>query len=170
VKIMDIVDSVIESPLFEMAFQRKVIINRLRDLQFQINDHALTIIAWPDAQDVPHWKRELTTWGNQLARMTLRAGRGLRPMGFDLPWKHLYQEPFEPQPDNAVAFSLRALSEEYQRPITKPLPQIVAEYMAFIRPFCQAIGSQQTVGEIVNALGGQPAPATRLSESTKRHS
>jgi hypothetical protein len=165
-KIMDIVDAVIESPLFEMAFQRKVIIARLRDLQFQINDHALKIIAWPDAQEVPHWKRELTAWGNQLARMALRVGKGLRPMGFDLPWKHLYQEPFEPQVDNAVAFSLRAISEEYQRPITKPLPEIVGEYTAFIRPFCQAIGSQQTVGEIVNALSGKTASTARLSEST----
>lgn len=164
-KITEIVNSLLKSPLFEMAFQRKMIINRLRDFQFQINDHALKIIAWPDVQDVPHWKRELTTWGNQLARMTLRVGRGSRPMGFDLPWKHLYQEPFEPQVDNAVAFSLRALSEEYQRPITKPLSQIVAEYMTFIRPFCQAIGSQQTVGQIVNLLGGKPASAARLSES-----
>ena len=162
-KIMEIVDSLIESPLFEMAFQRKVIINRLRDFQFQINDHVLKIIAWPDAQEVPHWKRELTAWGNQLARMTLRVGRGSQPMGFDLPWKHLYQEPFEPEVNSAVAFSLRAISEEYQRPISKMLPQIVSEYMAFIRPFCQAIGSQQTVGQIVNALGR--SIATQLSEA-----
>jgi hypothetical protein len=83
-KIMEIVDSVLESSLFEMAFQRKVIINRLRDLQFQINRHVMKIIVWPSAQEVPHWKRELTGWGNDLTAMTLRAGRGARPMGFDL--------------------------------------------------------------------------------------
>jgi hypothetical protein len=164
-KIMDILDAMIESPLLEMAFQRKVIIARLRDLQFQINDHVLKIIAWPDAPDVPHWKRELTAWGNQLGRMTLRVGKGLRPMGFDLPWKHLYEEPFQPRVDAAVAFSLRAISEEYQRAITKPLPEIVAEYTAFIRSFCQAIGSQQTVGDIVKALGGKTASKSASSEA-----
>jgi hypothetical protein len=160
-KTMEIVDSLIESPLFEMPFQRKVIINRLRDLQFQINDHALKIITWPDAQEVPHWKHELTAWGNQLARMTLRTGRGLRPMGFDLPWKHLYLEPFEGAEENTLAFSLRTLEEELSRPISKSTVQIMAEYMAFIRPFCQAIGSQQTVGEIVSALGGQRSSTAR---------
>ena len=46
-KIMDIVDSVIESTLFEMAFQRKVIINKLRDFQFQINRHAMVAsLGW----------------------------------------------------------------------------------------------------------------------------
>jgi hypothetical protein len=55
-KIMDIVDAAIESPLFETAFQRKAIIDRLRGLQFQINAHALKIIAWPDAREVSHWK------------------------------------------------------------------------------------------------------------------
>ncbi len=153
-KIMEIIDSIfIESSLFEMAFQRKIIINRLRDLQFQINRHAIKIIVWPDAVEVPHWKRELTAWGNNLMSMTLRSGKGLRLMGFDLPWRLLYQEPFEPLVNDAVALLTRVVSEEYQRPVTKLLPQIVAEYMAFIRPFCQAIGSLKTVGEIVNALG-----------------
>jgi hypothetical protein len=164
-KIADILDSVLESPLFEMAFQRKVIINRLRDLRFQINRHAIKIIAWPDAPEVPHWKHELTAWGNDLTAMTLRVGRGSRPMGFDLPWKHLYQEPFDPAPNEAMGFLARIVSEEYQRPVSKPLPEIVAEMTAFLRAFCQAIGSQQTVGEIVNALGDKPTPATRLPES-----
>jgi hypothetical protein len=164
-KIMDIVDTVIETPLFEMAFQRKIIINRLRDFQFQINRHAMKIIVWPDAEEVPHWKRELTAWGNDLTAMTLRAGKRSRPMGFDLPWKHLYQEPFDPAPNEAMGLLARIVLEEYQRPVNKPLPEIVAELTTFLRAFCQAIGSQQTVGEIVNALGGKTAPTTRLPES-----
>jgi hypothetical protein len=161
----EIVDSVLESSLFEMAFQRKVIINRLRDLQFQINRHAMKIIVWPGAQEVPHWKRVLTAWGNDLTAMTLRTGRGARPMGFDLPWKHLYQEPFDPSPNPQMSLLARVVSEEYQRAVDKPLPEIVAEMTAFLRAFCQAVGTQQTVGEIVNALGGQPAPTARLPES-----
>jgi hypothetical protein len=153
-----LLDSLIGTHLFEMAFARKAIIDRLRSFQDQINEHAIKIIAWPDAQEVPHWKQELTAWGNRLAQMTLRAGRGLRPMGFDLPWKHLYLEPFEGVEEKTLAFILQRLQQEgYTYPVAKTLPQIMTEYTAFIRPFCQAIGSQQVVGGIVNALG-QPAP------------
>jgi hypothetical protein len=46
----------------EMAFRRKAIIDKLRGLQSPINSHALKIIAYPDSQDVPHWRRELIVW------------------------------------------------------------------------------------------------------------
>jgi hypothetical protein len=163
-KIMAIVDSVIESPLFEMAFQRKAIIDRLRGFQFQINAHALKIIAWPDAQEVPHWKHELTTWGNDLAASWLR-GRPSRPMGFDLAWKHLYLEPFEGAEDQALQIRLQHVEAECRRPIAAQPAQIMAEYMAFIRRFCEAIGLGQLTGDIVNALG--ESTSTPLPETAK---
>jgi len=144
-KIMDIVDSVIESPLFEMAFQRKVITNRLRGFQFQVNDHALKIIVWPAAQEVPHWKRELIAWGDDLALSWLR-GRLSRPMGFDLAWKHLYLEPFEGAADHALQMRLQHIQAEYHHLITSPPAEIMAEYMKFIRQFCEAIGRGQLTG------------------------
>jgi hypothetical protein len=166
-KIREIVlDTLIKTRLFEMAFERKAIIDKLRAFQPQINRHAFKIIIWPDAQEATHWKHELTVWGNDLAALTMRTGRGLRPMGFDLAWKHLYLEPFEGSESQSATFLVRALEQEYQRLVTKPLSQIMAEYMAFIRPFCQAIGSQQTVGEIVQALG-QSAPAPRMEAAAK---
>ncbi len=149
-----VIDWLIETSLFEMAFARRAIIERLRSYQSQINRHALKIIAWPDSRDVPHWRHELTVWGNDFAGMTLRSGKRLRPIGFDLPWKHLYLEPFEDAEEWTLAFLLARLQQEgYSQPVTKPLRQIMIEYMIFIRSFCQAIGSQQAVGNIVNALG-----------------
>jgi hypothetical protein len=132
--------------------KRKRVVERLSNFQYQISLHALKIIAWPDSQEVPHWKHELTVWGNDLAGIWLR-GRPSRPMGFDLAWKHLYVEPFGQVEDRALAFRLQDIQREYQRPITKPLAQIMAEYMAFIRSFCEAIGIGQLTGDIVNTLG-----------------
>src|ERR1700733_12186639 len=77
-----LLDTLIGTRLFEMAFERKLVIDRLMSLQDQINSHAIKIIVWPDAQEVPHWKHELTAWGDNLASMWLK-GRPSRPMGFD---------------------------------------------------------------------------------------
>ena len=75
----------------EMAFRRKAIIEKLRGLQPQINSHILKIIAYPDSQEVPHWKHELGAWGNDLTRMFLRTAMGKqRPMGFKMAWLHLW--------------------------------------------------------------------------------
>ena len=83
-----------------------------------INAHALKIIVYPDAEEVPHWKRELIAWGNDLAAMQLRGFRGVTPMGFALAWNGLYREPFEGAEDRVLAFKLGQIEREYQRPIT----------------------------------------------------
>src|SRR5262249_13653101 len=117
----------------------------------------------PDAQEVPHWKRELTVWGNDLAASWLR-GRPSRPMGFDLAWRHLYLEPFEGAEDQALQLRLDHVEAEYHRPITKPPAEIMSEYVAFSRLFCAAIGRGQLTGDIVDVLG-RSAPA-RLRATT----
>jgi hypothetical protein len=153
-------DALIESRLFEMAFERKKIRRDISALQPQINRHAVKIIVWSDDQAVSHWRRELTGWGNDL--MGMQPAWTRQPMGVKMPWKHLYLEPFEGNEVQHFDLILRMLKDEgYTRPVTKTIPQIMAEYNAFIRPFCEAIGSRQTVGDIVNALGAaQPtAPA-----------
>lgn len=86
----------------EILFKRRAIIDKLRALQAPINSHALKIIVYPDAEQVPHWKRELIAWGNDLAAMQLRGFRGVTPMGFALAWNGLYREPFEGAEDRVL--------------------------------------------------------------------
>ncbi len=162
-KIQEIIlDMLIGTHLFEMAFERKRVIGQLTNLQPQINLYALKIIVWPNTQEAPHWKRELMTWGNDLTDMWLR-GKPSRPMGFALAWKHLYLEPFEHLEDQALASRLRRIQREYQYPITKQPTQIMAEYMPFIRLFCQTIGQGQLIDSVVNSLG-QPAPTASTTK------
>jgi hypothetical protein len=137
----------------EMAFRRRAIIDKLRSLQTPINSHALKIIAYPDGQDVPHWRRELIAWGNDLTAMQLRGLRGVTPMGFNMAWNGLYLEPFEGAEDRVLQLKLGQIEREYQRPITKDHRQIMAELTAFLRSFCEAIGRSQFVDSVVNSLG-----------------
>ena len=140
----------------EMAFRRKAIIDKLRALQTPINSHALKIIVYPDSADLPHWRRELIAWGNDLAAMQLRGLRGVTPMGFAMAWNGLYREPFEGAEDRVLQLKLGQIENEYERPITKARGQIVAELTAFLRRFCEAIGQSQLVDPVVNSFEGQP--------------
>jgi hypothetical protein len=148
-----ILDALIGTHLFEMAFERKRVIQELSSLEYQINLHVLKIIVWPGAQDVTHSKTELTTWGNKLARMRLHMSKRLSPIGVALPWKHLYVEPFEHGEVEAVTFLLGDLQCDYPgQPITKSVPQIVEELTAFHKRFCQAIGKGLRVDGVVASL------------------
>ena len=151
--------------LEEMAFRRKAIVDKLRALQGPIIDHALKIIVYPDAADVQHWKRELAAWGNDLAGMFLRTLRGPRPMGFDMAWHGLYQEPFEGHEAASLQFQLERLQHEYQRPIIKNPPQIMAELTAFLRSLSQAIGQGRVVYPVVENFG---QPSAGLPEAAAK--
>ena len=137
----------------EMAFKRRAIIDKLRALQSQINSHALKVIVYPDAQEVPRWKRELIALGNDLAAMQLRGFRGVTPMGFALAWNGFYREPFEGAEDRVLQLKLGQIEREYQRPIAQDRRQIMSELTAFLRSYCEAIGQSQFVDSCVNALG-----------------
>src|SRR4051812_33033164 len=145
----------------EMAFKRRAIIDKLRALQTPINSHSLKIIVYPEADEVPHRKRELIAWGNDLAAMQLRGFRGVTPMGFALAWNGLYREPFEGAEDRVLQLKLGQIEREYQQPIAQDQGQIMAELTRFLRSYCEAIGQSRFVDSVVDSLG-QPV---RLSES-----
>ena len=148
----------------EMAFKRRAIIDKLRALQTSINSHALKIIVYPEVDEVPHWKRELIAWGNDLAAMQLRGFRGVTPMGFALAWNGLYREPFEGAEDRVLELKLGQIEREYERPITADRRQVMTELTDFLRSYCEAIGHSRFVDPVVNMLGR----TVHLPEETTR--
>jgi len=140
----------------EMAFRRKAIVDKLRALQTPINARILKLIVYPDGQDVPHWRRELIAWGNDLAAMQLRGLRGVTPMGFGMAWNGLYREPFDGAEDRVLRLKLGQIEREYQRAIAKDRTQVMAELTGFLRAFCEAIGESQFVDPVVNSFQAQP--------------
>jgi hypothetical protein len=141
----------------EVVFRRRAIVDKLRALQTPINSHALKIIVYPHSKVLPHWKRELIAWGNDLAAMQLRGFRGVTPMGFAMAWKGLYREPFEGAEDHVLELKLGQIEREYQHPTSKDRRQIMAELTAFLRRFCGAIGDSQFVDPVVDSFHGEPA-------------
>ena len=163
-----LLDTLIGTRLFEMAFERKLVIDRLMSLQDQINSHAIKIIVWPDAQEVPHWKHELTAWGDNLASMWLK-GRPSRPMGFDLAWKILYIGPFEGLEARAIQSRLYRLRRDYPYPIAKQPDQILIELTAFLRALCQVIGQGEIelVDSVIEPLGQSAPPVPTMEVAAK---
>src|SRR5690242_13219773 len=98
-------------------YTRRAVIARLRLQQPQITRLVLQLLVWPDAYEHAHWKHDLVVRGNNLAAMSLRTFRGGRPLGFNLVWRYLYREPFQGVEQRVLSFLLRALSQEYERPI-----------------------------------------------------
>src|SRR4051812_29865303 len=135
------------------AFTRGIAEVELWAGQAPINSHALKMIVYPDAEQIPYWKRELIAWGNDLAAMQLRGFRGVTPMGFALAWNGLYREPFEGAEDRVLAFQLGRIEREYQRPITADRRKILIRLKDFLRLYCEAIGKSEFVDPIVNSLG-----------------
>ena len=57
-----LINGLISTNLFEMAFSKKVAIDRARDLQLQIARHLVKIIMYSESQYVSHWSSEVNTW------------------------------------------------------------------------------------------------------------
>lgn len=79
-----IIDVLSESYIFEMAFERKQVINKLINLQDVIPFHVLLVCHFPDSRDVPHWLGEIK--GNLSAAE--RAIRKLKTKSLD--YKTIY--------------------------------------------------------------------------------
>ena len=74
-----IIDILSETHLFEMAFDRKIVINKLNSLQDVLSFHVLLVCQFPESRDVPHWKGEIK---GQIS-IAMRAIRGLKTKKLD---------------------------------------------------------------------------------------
>jgi hypothetical protein len=140
----------------ERTFRWRAIVDKLRSLQTPINSQALKIIVYPDSEIVPHWKRELIAWGNDLAAMQLRGFRGVTPMGFAMAWNGLYREPFEGAEDRVLQLKPGQIERDDQCPVTKDRRQIMDELTDFQRRFCGAVGEREFVDSVVETFQNQP--------------
>jgi len=90
-----IVDRLMEVHLFEMAFQRKNIVERCKNLQMQIAIHVIKCSVWSDNEARHHWESEINNWIGQINDMFYDRHKKLSyETYFDLLWV----APFEHTP------------------------------------------------------------------------
>lgn len=77
--------------LFEMAYDKKVTIEKARNLQDQIATHLIKIIVYPYSDSIQHWKNEVNAWLIKLQKNKLK-GTG-KPLSKELFYKILFDEP-----------------------------------------------------------------------------
>jgi hypothetical protein len=79
-KIKDIiVDTMMNTRLFEMAFDRQTAKNKVIDLSPQIFDHLLKIWVLDIPQSSQHWRREIDAWLGQIDKIYLKLSKRKPP-------------------------------------------------------------------------------------------
>lgn len=81
----------IETFIFEMAYNKKVAIEKVRNLQNQIATHLVKIVIYPESENIQHWKNEVNAWLLSLQKNKLK-GKD-RPLSKELFIKLLFDEP-----------------------------------------------------------------------------
>lgn len=70
-----IADSLMNTRLFEMAFERRAAKNRVTDLSPQIFDHLLKLWVLDSPRDANHWKSEINTWLRSIDQIYLKPSK-----------------------------------------------------------------------------------------------
>jgi hypothetical protein len=84
-------DKIADTKLFEMAFERKVAIQKARNLQHQISRHIIKTVMYSKSQYVNHWCNEINGWLTDISDTTLKRTR--RPLDSDTLMNILFEEP-----------------------------------------------------------------------------
>ena len=92
-----------------MAFERKVAIQKARNLQNQISRHLIKMIMYSNSEYVNHWYNELNSWLIDISDTTLK--RTNRPLDRETLMKILFEEPMESV--NEVQRKMNKIYNEY---------------------------------------------------------
>ena len=91
-KVKDLlIDSLISTDLFEMAFAKKVAIDKARNLQNQIARHLIKIQMYNQSQYIQHWISEVNGWLLDIQENKLRGTN--KPLPYRVLMLILFEEP-----------------------------------------------------------------------------
>jgi hypothetical protein len=65
-----LLDILIETKIFEMAYSRKVSMDKTRDLSLNTSRELLKILMYPTSKNQPHWQGKLNGWLRDIKRYT----------------------------------------------------------------------------------------------------
>jgi hypothetical protein len=84
-----ILDVIISTELFEMAFNRKQAIDAIQYQSYEINLHLLKILMYGQVRDYEHWCSELNAWFFKIQRTRLKYNK--QSMDFKTLYKILWE-------------------------------------------------------------------------------
>ena len=115
-----LLDVIIHSRLFEMAYERDRGLKKLSNLQNQIDMHLLKILMYHENEAVSHWIGKANSWLHQVQNIILKKGKRFSTGTYKLYlWEHL----LETIPE--VQRHMNKIYEKYQLPPDQPDAQII---------------------------------------------
>lgn len=115
-KLADLIaDKILDLPLMEMAYQRKIVIQQLYGVSLQLAIHMAKIFTIKDSRDKNHWIGEVNGWLNAINDKYVKPNNKKLP--FSVYYTALWDGPLG-HPD-AVSLLLRGKARPNQIIITK---------------------------------------------------
>lgn len=87
-----IANALMEVHVFEMAFQRKHVINKTRDLSLHIAQHVCKIALYPEHSARKHWEKEIHASCDSIDDLKFDGNKKLKSSDYH---NLLYKEPYE---------------------------------------------------------------------------
>ena len=115
-----ILDAIIGTSLFEMAFQRKRAIDVVQSLSYEIDLHLLKILIYEQVRDYDKWCSEINTWLLRIQRTRLKSDN--LPLNFEILYRLLWEGYLE-TPDE-----VRDLMSDIDREYSKSYKLINYDY------------------------------------------
>jgi hypothetical protein len=126
-----LVSSLMKTSLFEMAFVKKVAIDKARYLQNQIARHLVKIYMYSDSEYVRHWKNEVSTWLLDIQENKLKGTN--KPLSYKELMLILFEEPLGTIDDIQVKMN-RVYCEYTDLKINQHDPAMISRELAWLMP------------------------------------
>ena len=89
-----IIDSLIKTSIFEMAFAKADAIRKTSELQFEISEHLVKVFMYSEySEHVNHWCNELNSWLKKIQKLKLKNSN--KPLPYNVLRKILWEQPVE---------------------------------------------------------------------------
>jgi len=84
-----ILDAIIGTHIFEMAFNRKQAIDAIQANSYEIDLHLLKILMYERVRDYDHWCTDINTWLSKIQRTRLKHNK--KPLDFITLYKTIWE-------------------------------------------------------------------------------
>jgi hypothetical protein len=124
-----LIDSLIKTSIFEMAFSKADAIRKTSELQFEIAEHLIKVFMYSESEYVNHWCNELNSWLKKIQKLKLKNSN--KPLPYNVLRKILWEQPVESIEE--VQSHMNHIYREYKNlSISKPDARVIHSHIAIV--------------------------------------